>query len=161
MRLLAILGLCVLFSAVAYAGGGDDRYCENCDQVDEAIYPTDDYQLISGTTVGQTNSDYAYCFCAVAGGFYRFTFCEGGGNAQYDTAMSVQPDGCGAYLVCNDDYCGLQSQVDFTAPMDATYVVVVDGYGSNTGTYTLAYRGPSGPSPADDTAWGTIKALFR
>ena len=161
MRLLAILGLCVLFSAAAYAGDGGDRYCDNCDAVDDVLYPTDDYQIVSGTTVGTANSDYAYSFCAVAGGFYRFTFCEGGGNAQFDTAMSVQPDGCGAYIACNDDFCGLQSQVDFTAPMDATYVVVVDGYSSATGTYTLAYRGPSGPSPADDTAWGTIKALFR
>ncbi len=161
MRLLALLSMCVLFSAVAYAGGDGDRYCDPCDAVDDALYPTDDYQVVEGSTVGMPNGDYAYSFCAVAGGFYRFSFCEGGGWALYDTAMSVQPDGCGAYIVCNDDFCGLQSQVDFTAPMDATFVVVVDGYSSATGTYSLAYRGPSGPSPADDTAWGTIKALFR
>ena len=156
MRLLAILSLCLLVGAAA----ADDRYCEPCDQVDEAISPTDDYQVVTGSTMGQGNEDYAYSFCAVGGGFYRFTFCEGGGWADFDTAMSVQPDGCGAYLVCNDDFCGLQSQVDFTAPMDATYVVVVDAY-YGTGNYGLAYRGPSGPSPAEDSAWGSIKALFR
>ncbi|MBD3236947.1 MAG: hypothetical protein GF330_09605 [Candidatus Eisenbacteria bacterium] len=160
MRLLAILGLCLVVG-VAYAGDGDDRYCDDCDMVNDVIYPTEDYQVVEGCTMDEPNDDYAYSFCAAAGGFYRFTFCEGGGWADFDTALSVQPDGCGPYLACNDDYCGLQSQVDFTAPTDGTYVVVVDGFGSSTGNYGLAYQGPSGPSPADDTAWGTIKALFR
>ena len=162
MRLLAILGLCVVFSAVAYAGdGGDGRICEICLDVDDVIYPTEDYQTVAGSTVGQPGSEYAYSFCAVAGGLYRFTFCEGGGMAFYDTAMSVQPNGCGAYLACNDDWCYLQSEVDFVAPADGVYVCVVDGYSSNEGSYVLAYRGPSAPSPADPTAWGSIKALFR
>jgi hypothetical protein len=160
MRLLGILGLCFMFSAVAYAGDGT-RICEPCDRVDEVIYPMDTYQTVSGTTVGQSNADYAYRFCAVAGGAYRFTFCEGGGYASYDTGLSVQPDGCGGYFVCNDDYCGVQSQVDFTAPYAGNFVIVVDGYSSATGSYTLAYRGPSAPSPAEDSAWGSIKALFR
>jgi hypothetical protein len=62
--------------------------------------------------------------------------------------------------VCNDDYCGLQSQVDFYASADATYIVVVDGYSSATGSYVLAYRGPQA-SPVDDTNWGEIKAIFK
>ena len=45
MRLLAILGLCLLVGAAA----ADDRYCEPCDQVDEAISPTDDYQVVTGS----------------------------------------------------------------------------------------------------------------
>jgi hypothetical protein len=151
-----------VFTAVAYAGDGDARYCEPCDQIDEAISPMDTYQTVAGTTAGATNLDYAYCFCAVQGGTYRFTFCEGGGSAQFDTALSVQgPDNCGPYIVCNDDYCGLQSQLDFYAPADATYIVVVDGFSSSAGSYVLAYRGPQAPSPVDDTNWGEIKAIFK
>jgi hypothetical protein len=162
MRFLAILGLCAAFTAVAYAGDGEGRICEPCDGIDDAISPMDAYQVVEGTTAGTANLDYAYSFCAVQGGTYRFTFCEGGGWAAFDTALSVQgPDNCGPYIVCNDDYCGLQSQVDFYAPMAATYIVVVDGYSSYTGAYGLAYRGPQAPSPVDDTNWGEIKAIFK
>ena len=158
MRLLAILGLCLVFSTAAFA----QRNCDPCDVINESICPIDDWQLVSGTTAGEPNSDYAYSFGAGAGGTFVFSFCTGGGHAEFDTEMSVQgPDTCGQYLTCNDDYCGLQSQVTFTAPYDGTFIVVVDGYSSNTGTYTLAYRGPGDPSPAEHTAWGTIKALFR
>ena len=161
MKLVTILGLCAVFTAVAYAGDGDSRYCEPCDQIDEAISPTEAYQTVAGSTVGQGNEDYAYCFCAVQGGAYRFTFCEGGGSAQFDTALSVQgPDNCGPYIECNDDFCGLQSQVDFTAPENATYIIVVDAW-YGTGSYVLAYRGPEAPSPVDDTNWGEIKAIFK
>jgi len=156
MRLLAILGLCLVFSTAAYAD------CDPCDEINDSICPTDEWQLVSGTTAGEPNSDYAYSFGAGAGGTFVFSFCTGGGHAEFDTEMSVQgPDVCGQYLTCNDDFCGLQSQVTFTAPFDGTFIVVVDGYSSNTGTYTLAYRGPGDPSPAEHTAWGTIKALFR
>lgn len=91
---------------------------------------------------------------------YRFTFCEGGGSANFDTALSAQSNGCGTYYVCNDDFCGLQSQIDFTAPFSGEFVVVVDGFGSAAGNYVLAYRGPRAPSPADDSASGSVKALF-
>lgn len=160
MRLLAILSLCFVFTTVASAGDGT-RICDPCDAVDGKLYPTDTYQTISGTTVGTSNGDYSYRFCAGEGASYRFSFCEGGGYASFDTGLSVQPNGCGSYLACNDDYCGLQSQVDFVAPYSDYFVIVVDGYSSYTGDYTLAYRGPTSPSPTGDSAWGSIKALFR
>jgi len=148
----------VAFAAVASA---DDRFCEPCDLINDSISPTEEYQVVEGSTVGEPNEDYAYSFCAVQGGFYRFTFCEGGGWADFDTALSVQgPDNCGPYIECNDDYCGLQSQVDFVAPADATYIIVVDAY-YGTGNYGLAYRGPEAPSPVDVTGWGQIKSLYR
>ena len=157
-----VFGLCIMFGVAAYAGDSDDRICEVCDVVDDIIVPTYEYQVVTGTTAGMPNSDYAYSFCAVAGGFYRFTFCEGGGWANFSTALSVQgPDNCGPYIECNDDYCGLQSQVDFVSPMDATYIVVVDAY-SGTGNYGLAYNGPdAGGTPADSPSWGEIKAMYR
>ena len=162
MKLPVVFGLCVLFAAVAYAGDGDDRICEPCLNIDSSISPTPAYQVVTGSTAGEPNLEYSYSFCAAQGGSYRFTFCEGGGWADYDTALSVQgPDVCGPYIVCNDDFCGLQSQVDFYAPMNATYIVVVDGWSSNSGNYGLAYRGPEAPSPTDAVDWGEIKSMFR
>jgi hypothetical protein len=83
-----------------------------------------------------------------------------GGNASYDTGLSIQgPDNCGAYLLCNDDFCSLQSELTWSAPADGDYIIVVDGY-STTGTYTLAYAGPACETPAESSAWGTVKALY-
>ena len=163
MKLLTVLGLCVAVAAVAYAGEGEGRICEPCLGIDSSISPTPVVQVVTGSTVGTPNSDYSYAFCAVAGGQYLFSLCpEFGGWADFDTALSVQgPDNCGPYLECNDDYCGLQSQLDFVAPDNATYIVVVDGFSSAVGNYGLAYMGPSAPSPADGTDWGEIKAMFR
>jgi len=160
MKLLAILGLCFVASAVAFAGDDGGRICEPCLNVDATIVPMETYQTVAGSTVGQPNSEYTYGFCAVPGS-YRFTFCEGGGSATYDSGLSVQPENCGTYLACNDDFCGLQSQLDWYCSVAGNYTIVVDGYSTATGSYVLAYRGPSAPSPAETTAWGTIKALFR
>ena len=163
MKLLTIFGLCFAFAAVAYAGDADNRDCDPCDAIDATIAPTPVIQIVTGSTVGTANSDYAYAFCAVAGGQYLFSLCpEFGGWADFDTELSVQgPQNCGPYIVCNDDYCGLQSQLDFVAPADDTYIVVVDGYYTYVGNFGLAYMGPSAPSPANNTAWGEIKAMFR
>ena len=161
MRLLAILGLCFLVGGVAIAGDGE-RICDPCTTIDDVtLCPMEDYQTIDGSIA--VEESHGYYFHGVAGGFYRFTFCEGGGSATFDTGLSIQgPTTCGAYLVCNDDFCGLQSQVDFTCPYDSEeWIVAVDGWGSAAGGFVMAYRGPDSPSPAEGTAWGSIKALFR
>jgi len=164
MRFLAIL-FCLGLASAAFAGDGT-RICEPCINVDQTITPQPTYQTVSGTTVGAPNSEYAYAFCGTQGGQYRFTFCEGGGYASWDTGLSVWTGttACtGAYIVCNDDTCGLQSQLDFTSLAQGQYVAVVDGYSTATGAYTLAYRGPScePPSATETTTWGSVKGLYR
>jgi putative hemolysin len=163
MRFLAIL-FCLGLASTAFAGDGT-RICEPCLNVDATITVTPTYQTVAGSTIGQPNSEYAYAFCGQQGGQYRFTFCEGGGSAAYDTGLSVWSGTTicsGAYIVCNDDFCSLQSQVDFNAITTGDYICVVDGYSTATGTYTLAYRGPScGPIATESTTWGSVKGLYR
>jgi hypothetical protein len=60
-------------------------------------------------------------------------------GSPYDTKLYVYENAVGTPIACNDDYCSWQSQlsnVPFTA--GNTYYVVVDGYGTNCGTYNLA-----------------------
>lgn len=60
-------------------------------------------------------------------------------GSSYDTKIGVFSGSC-AGLTCvtgNDDFCGLQSQVTFTANVGTTYYVLVTGFGSNTGNFTL------------------------
>ena len=41
-------------------------------------------------------------------------------------------------ITSNDDGCGTQSQVTFTADGTSTYYIMVEGYGSNTGIFEMA-----------------------
>jgi hypothetical protein len=59
--------------------------------------------------------------------------------ASYDTKISVFSGSCGA-LTCvggNDDACGLRSSVTFNSVAGETYFVLVHGFLSATGTFTL------------------------
>jgi hypothetical protein len=78
--------------------------------------------------------DLAFQFTAPAAGTYRMS-TEG---SEFDTVLYVL-DGCGPELACNDDAAsgGLQSAVTVQLAAEQTVVVVVDGYGSNSGRVTL------------------------
>jgi subtilisin family serine protease len=66
-------------------------------------------------------------------------------GSSYDTGIDIRTggDGCpgGATIACNDDYCGNQSQVTFTAVPNQAYYIVVHGYGTNSGNYVLNVTG--------------------
>ncbi|MBL0271713.1 MAG: hypothetical protein IPQ06_01245 [Chitinophagaceae bacterium] len=116
-------------------------------------------QTITGTTVGST-IDAATPTCVTslntAGGiWYTFvgngaantlTMCTG---TAYDSKIGVFTGTCAA-LVCvtgNDDFCGLQSQVTFATTLGTTYYVIVTGFGTATGAFTLTRT--SAPLPND------------
>jgi subtilisin-like proprotein convertase family protein len=61
------------------------------------------------------------------------------GGAGWDTKLHVYSGSCGA-LTCvtgNDDFCGLQSQVTFSATAGVPYLVRMGGFGAGNGAYTL------------------------
>ncbi|MCW5567205.1 MAG: hypothetical protein KIS84_03120 [Dokdonella sp.] len=73
----------------------------------------------------------------VAGRTYELSLCNalGGGTASFDTLMSV------VGVISNDDYCGLQSRIQFTSASTTMRTVEVRGYNNTAqGTFTLAYR---------------------
>jgi len=118
----------------------------------------------SGTTVNATVDNVTGGSCGVTitapGVWYTFT-SPGTGNAtvslcgsSYDTKISVFSGTCGS-LVCiggNDDFCGLQSQLTFSATNGTTYYVLVYGFSSNTGAFNLALTcpAPASTAPAND-----------
>lgn len=101
----------------------------------------------TGTTVGATIDAVGTCTTALGtapGVWYKIT-----GNGQlvtaslcgsgYDTKIGVFSGSCGA-LVCvvgNDDFCGLQSQVTFPSVVGTTYNILVTGFSTNAGSFTL------------------------
>jgi hypothetical protein len=84
---------------------------------------------------GSTASDHSYEFTAPAAGYYTFDT----NGSLYDTALMVF-DGCGGpELDCDDDGgIGTQSMISgLFLNAGQTVIVVVDGYSSNSGAYTL------------------------
>jgi subtilisin-like proprotein convertase family protein len=105
-------------------------------------------QTLTGTTVGMTLDAVGTCVTALntAPGVW-YTFIGDGSSVTlslcgsgYDTKIGVFSGTCAA-LVCvtgNDDFCGLQSQVTFNSVNGTTYYVLVTGFGTATGAFTLA-----------------------
>ena len=102
-------------------------------------------QTVNGSTAGQANAlapscgfsaapEVTYSFTAPAAGNYELnTF-----GSAYDSVLEVRDGTCqGAALACNDDVQGLQSQVFVTLAAGQTVIVVVDGYASGQGAFTL------------------------
>jgi hypothetical protein len=100
----------------------------------------------SGTTVGYNHDYTATCFSNWAPDVvYRLvvpayvwqlsvSLC----GSTYDTGLIVY-DASLDQVDCNDDFCGLQSEIECMAvTAGATYFIVVTGYNSAAGAYTIS-----------------------
>jgi hypothetical protein len=101
------------------------------------LIPTAGYQ-----TVSVTNGNY-YNVNVSCGSSYNFTFCSNGGSASWDTQITILDNAGVTTLAYNDDNCGLQSNVSYTATSTGTIRVLISLYscnnaGGNTGT--MAYN---------------------
>jgi subtilisin-like proprotein convertase family protein len=61
-------------------------------------------------------------------------------NTSYDTKLSVYTGSCGTFtcVTGNDDACGVQSEVTFTAASGTPYFILVHGFGSGVGAFELS-----------------------
>jgi len=105
---------------------------------------------INGSTVCSGVQAVATCGTTLntaAGVWYSWTTGDCAGavdlntctGTTYDSKLGVFRGNCNA-LVCvggNDDACGLQSRVNFTAQPNTTYYIYVTGFASGTGAFTL------------------------
>ncbi|HHZ65900.1 MAG TPA: hypothetical protein EYN51_10485, partial [Flavobacteriales bacterium] len=81
------------------------------------------------TTVGVTvilsyclyGGEYRYVYNMQAGSVYSFETC---GDYSFDTQLSVYDAVTGAAVAYNDDYCGLQSKVQFTSNGNPVRVLI-------------------------------------
>ena len=102
---------------------------------------------VAGSTLGRANEsvgscggdsapDHAFAFTASEDGLYTFDT----NGSDFDTVLYVL-DGaeCGAPEIACDDDGGDSLQSELTVPLDAgqTVVVVVDGYNTNSGAFSL------------------------
>ncbi|RFN58108.1 T9SS type A sorting domain-containing protein [Marixanthomonas ophiurae] len=84
---------------------------------------------------------------------YTVSLCD----SDYDTKVTVYTGDCGN-LICetdNDDSCGLQSEANFQGDGNTTYYILVHGFGTNTGNFTLTVDCTPVP-PANDMISNSI-----
>jgi len=110
------------------------------------ITPTTTWQTVTVTQAGNY-----FKFAATSGTQYEFSFCGcSGGSASYDTQLTVL-DNTGAYAGgYNDDFCGLQSDLTWTAPSTGTFRILVSQYfcTTNATSAVLGYKALGGSSGA-------------
>ncbi len=89
-----------------------------------------------------------FAWTAPSSGAFVFNTC----GSDYDTLLEIDT---GATLVAltpivsNDDACGTQSSVQFSAVAGTTYQIVVDGFQGDTGTLNIAWAPPA-TAPVND-----------
>ncbi|HRI26593.1 MAG TPA: choice-of-anchor L domain-containing protein [Chitinophagales bacterium] len=109
------------------------------------INPTGTWQ----TTGCITGGDY-FTFNATAGQQFTFTLCSNGGSATWDTELSINnASNAGIAGAYNDDFCGIQSQLVWTATTTGTFSIYLTGFGcaNNTTCAFIAYRVVTPPPP--------------
>ena len=115
----------------------------------------------AGTTAGMTD-DYNSPMCFIGSGsdvVYEYTATEDGDHtvslcgSSFDTGLHVWTGGAcpgTTEVACNDDYCGLSSQVTVAMTTGTTYYIVVDACCGGSGDYTLNVTAPAPPAPGKD-----------
>ena len=142
--LLGMIGL-IAFSTTSIA------QCPN----DNAQFGTTNAPTASNNNITMTTcifgGEYRLVTNMQAGSSYTFETC---GDTDFDSEITVYNDGTGAFIVENDDFCGLQSRVTFTS--DGSDVrVLVDQFpcNGNTTCMTLVASVAAGASdPCDNIA---------
>ncbi|MCU0304481.1 MAG: hypothetical protein MUC56_10535 [Thermoanaerobaculales bacterium] len=112
----------------------------------------------SGTTAGAVNNydqacpftgstapDVVYAYTPASNQIVTVSLCNPGTATDYDTKVYVYESTCpGTVTGCSDDACSSPlynnyvSEVQVTLNAGTTYYIVVDGYGSSSGNYTLS-----------------------
>lgn len=111
--------------------------------------------VVTGSTGGLSNDyrptcitnssapDASYTWTAPSTGSFVFDTMGSG----FDTILEIRRYNDNVSLGCNDDSSGtLQSSVSLSLSAGQTVLVVIDGYGSATGTYRLNVNGGGGTS---------------
>jgi len=108
-----------------------DAIAVNCDDVvvGDTIIATD-----SG---GNSGPDVWYSYTGtIPGEIVTVSLCDGG--TDYDSLIRVF-DACGGTEIAgNDDFCGLQSEVEFISDGTSTYYIMIEGFSTSSGNFSMA-----------------------
>jgi len=121
----------------------------------------------SGSTVGATVDNAGTCGTSNTAPGVWYTFAGDGStvtaglcsNTTYDSKLSVYTGSCGSFVCVNgaDDVCGDDGQVTFNSVSGTTYYILVHGFSSGTGAYTLSLTCVA--PPANDLCANAIEVF--
>jgi len=131
--------------------------------------------LNSFSNLGATGSVYTFCsdlarsvwysYTATANGPATISFCEtDGGSTAVNTVIAVISECGGLSIACNNDACGLQSKVTFSATCGRTYKIAIGtragaSPAAGSGTFRVVQAGNClPPCPADLNGDGSVAA---
>lgn len=122
------------------------------------ISPTASYQ-----TQAVSSGQY-FAVNVICGQTYNFTFCSNGGAAAWDTQITINQTNNTTQLAYNDDNCGLQSNVTWTANFTGTIHVLISQYscnnsGSVSGTMAYNVSSPVNYTSSCTTASATVSGI--
>lgn len=149
---LCVVLICLCAVAVpAWAQKGPEDPETHCDPVFNTdigpaimVQPDGTWQNYAGDCTGDNGcNDYLEITCP-AGSTLDLSFCANGGAASWDTGLSIWSAAGTVMEDCNDDTCGLQSELSWVFPADMSVWMRVGGFAGSNGPYTLAYQAPAG-----------------
>ncbi len=125
-------------------------------------------QIYQGTINAATGSDISSCgdndfkdvwhrYSPSQTGMVTVSLCD----SEFDTTLTVF-DGCGGNeIACNDDFCGIQSELQFNAQFGQNYYIRVAGFDILEGAYQLyiSQPDPPPPPPANDLCEDAITVI--
>ena len=151
---------------------GEDPNCDQtfvlnsiCNDECTGAIPVSVGQTVNGDTTNATNSgnnasnDLWYSF---TGNGVEEDITVSLCGSSYDTYLRIFDSCTGEQLYFNDDSCSLQSEITFTSDGTTTYFIMVEGYSSQNGAFTMNISGTLGvddneienmiiyPNPAND-----------
>lgn len=91
------------------------------------------------------------------GGMITVSLC----GSSYDTKVGIFTGACGAQtcIASNDDFCGLQSQVTFSSAAGTSYYILVTGFSTASGAFTMNVTCAAPPcNCTNTTSFGTATA---
>jgi hypothetical protein len=136
----------------------ENDFCECATPVGEVVnLPFETrYASFDGPGLCMTGDNIWYCYTPSCTGPATVSLC----GSTFDTMLAVY-DGCSCYPVgpmidCNDDYCGLQSQITFDAIAGHEYLIEVGGSGDAVGAGVLTIECVSTQCvPPGQDCWAT------
>jgi len=124
--------------------------CLACPGYHFSIAPSSSWGTYSSSIV--SNGCKVFRLSVVAGRTYIFkTGCGDGATANFDTQLQLLNNNC-TQVAFNDDGCEyLRSKIEWVATYDGYAYLVVNGFSTASGTFTLAYQRPLGCN--SNTQW--------
>lgn len=146
----------LLFCVLNLFSNQASAQCSNCN----ANYPAGTFSTTSAslTTVNTCIYGGEYSnYSVTAGETYTWTTC---GDASFDTELTLTSGGCGGtFLAYNDDDCGLQSTITWTAGFTGIVTLLVSEYGCDNfvGCMTVQWACTTcGATPPPDYIMPTV-----